>query len=81
MTYIIERRMENGNSPQRNDLEARRERRELLQEIAQVQTLTASIAERMKRLRLLEEDVELASTIVSSITARMRKLEDDGNMT
>lgn len=73
--------MENGNSPQRNDLEARRERRELLQEIAQVQTLTASIAERMKRLRLLEEDVELASTIVSSITARMRKLEDDGNMT
>lgn len=62
-------------APNPSDFESRRERRALMQEIAQVQLLTKSISERMKRLRFLEEDVEMANSIVSSITARMKKLE------
>jgi uncharacterized protein involved in exopolysaccharide biosynthesis len=67
--------MEPSNVPNPREFERRRERQALLTEIAQVETLTKSIAERMKRLRLLEEDLELANSIVSSITARMKKLD------
>lgn len=73
VTYVFKPRMENVPDPK--DLDARRERRELLYEIAQVQSLTASISARMKRLRGLEEDIDRANTIASSITTRMRKLE------
>lgn len=62
------------NIPKSDELERRRERKELLREIAELGALTRSIAARTKRLQTLDGTVE---DLVTSITARMRKMQEE----